>query len=90
MVRKGFVIGLCLVATTSATSGSAVGQSQCSYAISSYNSAISDVGRTNGRFVDCVASSKGKDDCSFEFGRLRRAHSEFESAVSSISLSCRD
>jgi hypothetical protein len=60
----------------------------CSYAISSYNSAVNDISYTLKRYANCVSNSQGKDDCSSEFRRLKSAQADLESAVSTISYSC--
>lgn len=65
-------------------------QYDCQTSIQSYNTAISDIGSTNSRFLSCVEYSRGQDDCSMEFRRLRNAHSEFESAVSGYRSYCND
>jgi DNA invertase Pin-like site-specific DNA recombinase len=41
------------------------------------------------RFHRCVANSRGTDDCSSEFGRVRWEQSDFESAVSNYQSECR-
>ena len=61
----------------------------CNLAVSSYNSAISDIETRLRRYTQCLASSQGTDDCSSEFRRLRSAQSDFESAVSDYQLNCR-
>lgn len=61
----------------------------CSSAISSYNSAIGDIETYSRRYMRCVADSRGTDDCSSEFRRLRNAQGDFESAVSSYQSYCR-
>jgi hypothetical protein len=61
----------------------------CDGAVSSYNSALSDIESALKRYANCVSSSRGSDDCSSEFRRLRSAQSDFESAVSEYQSECR-
>jgi hypothetical protein len=61
----------------------------CDDAVSSYNSALSDIESALKRYANCVGSSRGSDDCSSEFRRLRSAQSDFESAVSDYQADCR-
>ncbi len=60
----------------------------CSDAISTYNSALSDIESYAKRYFRCIADSNGQDDCSSEFRKLKNAQSDFESAVSSYRLDC--
>ena len=64
-------------------------QASCELAIEQYNHAVSDVVSTLKRYVNCVADSKGEDDCSTEFRRLKSAQSDFEDAISSYRSECR-
>lgn len=77
------IAGLLLLAATVAASA------DCNSAISQYNSAVSDIESRLRRFANCVSNSRGTDDCSSEFRRLRSAHSDFENAVSEYSSYCR-
>jgi hypothetical protein len=61
----------------------------CDDAVSSYNSALSDIKTALKRYASCVSYSKGSDDCSSEFRRLRSAQSDFERAVSDYQTYCR-
>jgi hypothetical protein len=61
----------------------------CDSAVSDYNSAISDIDSYLRRYSRCVADSRGNDDCSSEFRRLRSAQDDFESAVSRYQSECR-
>ena len=63
--------------------------SNCTEAIEQYNSAVSEIDFTLRRYVNCVSGSDGKDDCSFEFRRLRSTHDDFETAVSDIGSYCK-
>jgi hypothetical protein len=60
----------------------------CSDAIDTYNSAISDISAALRRYNLCLASSKGHDDCSSEFRKLKNAQSDFEAAVSEYESEC--
>jgi hypothetical protein len=61
----------------------------CSNAVSTYNSVISDISSYLRRYTSCLSNSNGRDDCSSEFRRLRSAQSDFESAVSDYERECR-
>ena len=61
---------------------------ECREAIDRYNSAISDVSAALRRYASCVSDSRGHDDCSSEFHRLRSAQDDFESAVSEYQSEC--
>ena len=50
---------------------------KCREAIDRYNSAISDVSTALRRYASCVSDSRGHDDCSSEFRRLRSAQDDF-------------
>ena len=60
----------------------------CESAIDDYNAAIDEVNRRLKKYVRCLNNSDGYDDCSTKFRRLRRAHSDFESAVSDYQSYC--
>jgi hypothetical protein len=62
--------------------------SDCNDAVESYNSAISDIETYMKRYVNCVSGSRGQDDCSSEFRRLRNVQDDFESAVSNYRSDC--
>ncbi|WP_146207739.1 hypothetical protein [Bradyrhizobium sp. SUTN9-2] len=79
------VVSVALATTTFASAARA----DCDLAISSYNFAISDIETRLKRYTSCLGYSKGSDDCSSEFRRLRSAQSDFENAVSQYQLYCR-
>jgi hypothetical protein len=60
----------------------------CEDAVRRYNSILSDMNSTMRRLTSCVADSKGRDDCSSEFHRLKSAHGDFESAVTKYRRDC--
>ena len=64
------------------------GPQECQDAIESYNSATEDVSTALRGYSNCVSNSEGKDDCSVEFGSLRSAQDDFESAVSIYGADC--
>lgn len=74
----------------SATACTNVAFADCSDATASYNSAVDDISTYLKRYVQCVSSSDGNDDCSTEFRRLKNAQSDFESAVSDHQSYCRE
>jgi hypothetical protein len=86
MRRIAVLIVLTVYATGAFTTSA---KADCSDAISSYNSAISDIETKLKSYARCVASSNGADDCSSEFRRLRSSQGDFESAVSDYQLYCR-
>jgi hypothetical protein len=60
----------------------------CKDAADQYNSAIGDIGDYLKRYAGCVEGSRGHDDCSSEFSRLKSAQDDFESAVSEYENEC--
>lgn len=60
----------------------------CDDAVEAYNSATSEIDYRLRRYVRCIESSQGDDDCSVEFRRLKSAHEDFESAVSDYRSDC--
>lgn len=62
----------------------------CRGSIDEYNMARSEISSYLKRYVDCLSTSAGRYDCSFEFRRLKNAQSSLEMAVSSISIYCRE
>lgn len=87
MIARLSALALIMVCGSSAT---AQDNYACQSAISSYNSAVDSISSALQRYASCVENSRGQDDCSSQFRRLRSAQSEFESAVSSHQVSCRD
>jgi hypothetical protein len=61
----------------------------CDTGVSAYNSALSDIETYLKRYTNCLTYSRGNDDCSSEFRRLRSAQSDLESAVSEYQAYCR-
>lgn len=85
---KGRILFL-LAALFSAVGSSAQGdREECEAAVHKYNSALNDVADRIKRYVSCVDDSKGHDDCSTEFRRLKSAQDDFESAVSGYQADC--
>ncbi|WP_017182297.1 hypothetical protein [Sphingobium xenophagum] len=60
----------------------------CSSSIDAYIAANQQVTSTLKRYISCLQNSAGKDDCNFEFRRVKSAQFDFESAVSDISINC--
>ena len=81
------IVALCAAVVLGALPAYAA-TANCNDAISTYNSAISDVSEALRRYSRCVSSSNGHDDCSSEFRRLKNAQSDFESAVSQYEIEC--
>jgi len=82
LIFFGAIASFCL------SQASVASPDECQDAISSYNSAISDISSTLRRYTSCVSNSNGRDDCSSEFRRLKNAQSDFESAVSNYRSEC--
>jgi hypothetical protein len=78
------VIILILVGAALISLNKPVSASDCSDEVQNYNNALEEVSSTLRRYSRCVADSRGHDDCSSEFRRLRNAQYDFESAVSSL------
>lgn len=64
-------------------------QFQCTNAKSGHTVAVSGLSMALNRYVQCVNGSAGRDDCGPQFNSLRRAHTDFEIAVSDIGTYCR-
>jgi len=62
--------------------------SECNDAVDAYNSATQDISSYLRRYANCVADSRGSDDCSAEFRRLRSSQDDFESAVGDYQSNC--
>ena len=75
------VIGLLVAANASWAS-------ECNDAIDAYNGATQDIADYLRKYADCVADSRGSDDCSTEFRRLRSSQDDFESAVGDYRGNC--
>jgi hypothetical protein len=60
----------------------------CQEALNQLRSARSELADALRRYVSCLNSSEGHDDCSSEFGSLRSAQDDFESAVSYYEGEC--
>ena len=86
---RSFVIlsVIALLAGASAASSRA-DPAQCGEATSRYNSALDDVTDALRAYSRCVSDSRGHDDCSSKFSRLRSAQDDFESAVSNYLSEC--
>jgi hypothetical protein len=62
---------------------------ECRDATDQYKKTIDDVSQALKRYTSCVADSKGHDDCSAQFRRLRSAQDDFKSAVSIYQRDCK-
>jgi hypothetical protein len=62
--------------------------SECAEARDHYLSAVDGVREYLGRYVQCITTSNGLEDCSSEFRRLSNAHTEFEKAVEEFRADC--
>jgi hypothetical protein len=88
MAMRFLIVTLCCTVCVICAAGAHAGSSECADAISQYNAAAGDVSTTLRRYANCVAGSKGHDDCSLEFRRLKSAQSDFETAVSQYASEC--
>jgi hypothetical protein len=61
----------------------------CRNAVSRAESAASELADYSRRLRSCAEAQDYTDDCSTEFRRVRRAHSDYEDAVSSVNSYCR-
>jgi hypothetical protein len=87
-MRSLMIVALCSIPNFCAVKSAIAGPSECADAVSQYNSAADGISTTLRRYASCVVSSKGHDDCSTEFRRLKSAQSDFESAVSEYESEC--
>ncbi len=62
---------------------------ECRDAISRAESSASELANYARRLRNCAEAQDYSDDCSSEFRRTRNAHSDYESAVSSVGSYCR-
>ena len=83
------VCGLLMALMVVAPSQLAADERDCNRSGARYNTAINDVQYALGSFSSCVASSRGINDCSKQFDRLKSADSDFEDAVSSYQSDCK-
>jgi hypothetical protein len=74
----------------SAAQPAGAGPEDCRAAIDDYDEALRDVASALRSYSSCVSGSRGKDDCSLEFLRVRSAQSDFEDAVQHVRRDCRD
>ncbi len=61
----------------------------CRRAVEEYNSTLNELSDYIVRYNRCVGSSRGTDDCSLEFRRVKNAQFDFESNVSDHQIYCR-
>ncbi len=61
----------------------------CRDAADQYQRTVDDISQALTRYASCVADSKGHDDCSAQFRRLRSAQDAFKSAVSIYQRDCK-
>lgn len=83
------IAGLSLGSASAGETGLVLAQfSDCQWAVDRYNSALSDVSYAVSRYASCVGSSRGFDDCSMEFLRLKNAQSDFDQAIMAYRFDC--
>ncbi len=61
---------------------------ECQEALTSYKTAIGDVSDNLSLYSRCISDSAGHDGCSLEFGNLRSAQDDFETAVAAYESDC--
>jgi hypothetical protein len=61
---------------------------ECGDTVRDYNTVLSRLTDAIEQFSSCIADSKGMNDCSGPFGRLRSVHSQFASVVAIYSKQC--
>lgn len=61
----------------------------CREAIGRYKSAQGDIVDALKTYANCIAESRGQDDCSAEFSQLKIAQDDLESAVWDYRADCR-
>ena len=62
---------------------------ECGNAVTDYNAVLLALNDATQKFSACVAGSLGTDSCAREFGQLRTAYGEFQSAVAIYVKQCR-
>ena len=60
----------------------------CPEARDHYLAVVEEIREYLGRYVQCITSSHGLEDCSSDFRRLSNAQSEFEKAVEELRSEC--
>lgn len=80
--------GACLAMSALAFAQYGYDDSDCTDAIDHAKSAASDLSDYARRLQRCADYADFSDDCSTEFRRVGYAHSEYESAVSDVSMNC--
>lgn len=60
----------------------------CESAVRDYTNAADELAMYLPRYINCLQSSAGRDDCSIEFRRVKNAQLSFEMAVSAVSRNC--
>ena len=60
----------------------------CDDAVRRYNSRLSDLADAVKSYYACTSNSRGRDDCSSEFGSVRSDQDDFETAVRHIRSYC--
>jgi len=83
------IAGLSLGSASAGETGLVLAQaSDCQWAVDQYNSALFDISYAVSRYASCVGSSRGFDDCSVEFLRLKNAQSDFDQAIMAYRFDC--
>jgi hypothetical protein len=83
LIRLGVMSVLLLAAPKADAS-----RQDCRDAVDRFNETLGDVSTALRDYGNCVAHSRGHDDCSGEFSSLQAEHSDFEDAVSSYQAEC--
>jgi hypothetical protein len=88
VAREAFCRPLARLASAGETGLVLAQFSDCQWAVDRYNSALSDISYAVSRYASCIGSSRGFDDCSMEFLRLKNAQSDFEQAIMTYRFDC--
>jgi hypothetical protein len=84
-----FVIGTALFGTlVPVASALASNDDECQDTIDTYNRRMRDLDSSIRRYFPCVQSSRGRDDCSSEYSRVRSEQDDFERAVRDYTSEC--
>jgi hypothetical protein len=60
----------------------------CSDAVDRFSLSVRQIDWPIRQFASCVSYSKGRDDCSSEFRRVRSAYDDFDAAVGRYRREC--
>lgn len=82
------IAALAILLATFTSSRAWADAEECQSAINYYNSVTGDISDYLKRYANCIGGSQGRDDCNFEFRKLKSAQDDFESALSGYQSNC--